>query len=311
MHTPYPYHKVPKVSICVVTYNQEDYIEECLTSLVQQELPYDFEIIVGDDASTDRTPDIVRGLANKHPGKIIPILHKKNVGVFENYISVHRAAKGDFVCHVDGDDYALPLKIKNQCQFLEQNHDCSAVAHKVKILRGENFAGESKGNPERIHLDHLLMNHPCFLNSSIMYRRVFAHQFLSCKKPFIDFFVYINLVKNGPIGFINEALGVYRAGIGISSSLKLMPLIQSAIDSAQDSTTPQELIKRARAKQYLSYSIAHLLNGEYSKFDEYIQCANRYNPKSINIAVIYRLRRASNLLRITAKAVKQLIAALR
>ena len=52
--------KTPKVSVCVITYNQEKYIAQCLQSIVDQETDFDFEIIVGDDCSTDGTREIVR-----------------------------------------------------------------------------------------------------------------------------------------------------------------------------------------------------------------------------------------------------------
>ena len=59
----------PKVSVCVVTYNQEKYIRQCLQSIVDQETDFDFEVIVADDCSTDRTSCIVQEFADKYPIK--------------------------------------------------------------------------------------------------------------------------------------------------------------------------------------------------------------------------------------------------
>ena len=96
---------MPEVSVCVVTYNQEKYITECLQSVVDQETDFDFEVLVGDDCSTDGTRRIVQEFAEKYPDIIKPILHSKNTGAFHNYVSVHNAAMGKYIAHLDGDDY--------------------------------------------------------------------------------------------------------------------------------------------------------------------------------------------------------------
>lgn len=70
----------PKVSVCVVTYNQEKYIHECLQSLVDQETDFEFEVIVGDDGSTDGTRAVVVDFARKYPKIVKPLLHEKNNG---------------------------------------------------------------------------------------------------------------------------------------------------------------------------------------------------------------------------------------
>ena len=54
-----------KVSVCVVTYNQEKFIEQCLQSIVDQEANFDFEVLVADDCSTDRTREIIKIFAEK------------------------------------------------------------------------------------------------------------------------------------------------------------------------------------------------------------------------------------------------------
>src|SRR5450759_3411095 len=70
--------KIPKVSVCVVTYNQEKFIRQCLQSIVDQETDCDFEVIVGDDCSTDGTRDIVREFAERYPTMIKVILQDTN-----------------------------------------------------------------------------------------------------------------------------------------------------------------------------------------------------------------------------------------
>ncbi|WP_254617165.1 glycosyltransferase family 2 protein, partial [Acinetobacter seifertii] len=78
-----------KVSICVVTYNQEKYLAECLEKLVHQQTNFSFEIIIGEDCSTDNTRAIVQEYYEKYPDLIIPILYKENVGAIENILQVY------------------------------------------------------------------------------------------------------------------------------------------------------------------------------------------------------------------------------
>ena len=77
--------EIPKVSVCVVTYNQENLIERCLNSILSQEVNFSIEIIVGDDGSTDRTRTIINQFKNRYPKIVKPIFHEKNIGALRNY----------------------------------------------------------------------------------------------------------------------------------------------------------------------------------------------------------------------------------
>ena len=109
----------PKMSVCVITYNQERYIGQCLQSLVEQKTDFDFEVIVGDDCSTDGTLAVVQEFVNRYPDIVRTILQPTNTGGSKNYLQVHAAAIGTYVAHVDGDDYALPGKLQAQAEVLE------------------------------------------------------------------------------------------------------------------------------------------------------------------------------------------------
>ena len=78
--------KKPKVSVCVVTYNQEKYIRQCLQSIVDQETDFDFEVIVSDDCSMDGTCAIVQEFVEKYPGMVKPIFHDRNMGALRSVV---------------------------------------------------------------------------------------------------------------------------------------------------------------------------------------------------------------------------------
>lgn len=262
--------KTPKVSVCVVTYNQEKYIRQCLQSIVDQETDFDFEVIVGDDCSTDGTRTIIDYFESTYPQLVKVIPKNKNAGALENYLIVHRAATGDYVCHVDGDDWTRPEKLKKQSRYLDENIECTLVAHRMATWAAEKQVATTRNNPRRISLSLLLRHHPMFLNSSIMYRRRRLGEIFFTDKTFIDFYVYISASLRGGIGFIDEVLGDYRRNIGISTARNLMPYIQAAIDLAAASIGETPDVIRCRSRSYLSYSIAALCRNDISEFKQNI-----------------------------------------
>ena len=96
-----PPESMPKLSVCVITYNQERYISQCLQSIIDQQTDFEFDVVVGDDFSTDETPHIIQEFANRYPGRITLILNKSKIGGTQNYVSTHLRARGEYVAHID------------------------------------------------------------------------------------------------------------------------------------------------------------------------------------------------------------------
>jgi glycosyltransferase involved in cell wall biosynthesis len=214
----------PKVSVCVVTYNQENLIAQCLQSLIDQKTNFIFDIIVSDDCSTDGTPDIIREFARQHPDIVKPILHEKNIGAYKNFVFVHQQATGEYIAHVDGDDYALPEKLQKQADFLDQRKECNIVWHRM-LIKNEATGVicedliKYKLLPE-LGFDRgdLLRFITIGINSSKMYRNNVRNITLP-PFPVMDFFANVEHIQDGKAFFVGpEPLGVYRAGIGIASS---------------------------------------------------------------------------------------------
>lgn len=211
-----------KVSVCVVTYNQEKYIAECLDSLVSQETDFKFEIIVGEDCSTDGTRAIIQQYVDKYPSLIKPIFHKQNVGAVENIKQVYVAAKGKYIAHMDGDDMALPDKLQKQFDILEENSDCNVCSHDMsKIEKSGKVKKKDWNYPEgEYDLLDFYKRLPFFAHSSKMFRNKYEDVFWSelLVDPYIlDIDIHISNLEDGNIYHINERLGVYRANSGIST----------------------------------------------------------------------------------------------
>lgn len=294
-----------KVSVCVVSYNQKEYLRECLTSLVNQEVDFNYEIIVGDDASTDGTADVISEFAVCYPNLVVPVIHLSNHGPFENYKSVHRLASGEYVAHVDGDDTAYPSKFQEQVRYLDAHTDCALVAHRMDVWDGSRVVGCTRKNPENINLSCLLAKHPMFLNSSMMYRRSMVGAAFDTTADFIDFYVYVYAAKYGRLGFLNKSLGRYTQQVGMSSKRDLMPYIQRAIDLAIGST-PKSVIAAARSKQYLSYAVRALLRRDYTTYKSYVVLAWQYRKTNVFVLLFYVLKKRADTLRLLVIAFKAL-----
>lgn len=118
------------VSICITTYNHEKYIEECLMSIFGQNFTGQYEIIIGNDNSSDETETIIQKIAAEHPegDRIKYFKNVPNLGYVKNTLFTFSKAQGRYISVLDGDDYFLDVqKIQKQFDFLENNQDFSAV----------------------------------------------------------------------------------------------------------------------------------------------------------------------------------------
>jgi glycosyltransferase involved in cell wall biosynthesis len=128
--------KSPLVSVFMITYNHEKYIAQALNSVLMQKTSFDYEIVIGDDCSTDSTQKIIKDYVTKHPNKIKPIFQTVNVGAMRNaYEFTLPECKGKYIATLEGDDYWTdPDKLQKQVDFLESNENYSVCFHHVIMV---------------------------------------------------------------------------------------------------------------------------------------------------------------------------------
>ena len=125
----------PLVSVRVVTYNQERWIAQCLEGILMQRTSFPFEVVVGEDCSTDGTRAIVADYARRFPERIRALLHDANLGGQMNSYRVRQACRGKYLALVEGDDYWIdPLKLQRQVDFMEAHPEVSLCFHNALIL---------------------------------------------------------------------------------------------------------------------------------------------------------------------------------
>ena len=213
------------VSVCVVTYNQENYIAECLESLVTQKTNFKFEIIVGEDCSTDNTRKIVQEYVKQYPDLIVPLFYKSNVGAIENIKQVYQLARGKYIAHMDGDDLALANKLQKQYEKMEEGF--AICSHNVCSINVDNNIDSSFWNFKEGEYDwrYYLKNLPFFAHSSKMFVKEHLVDFLQeLEGNTYDFELHLESVKQGLIYHIGENLGIYRLDVGILKNEKNIKL---------------------------------------------------------------------------------------
>ncbi|MBO2632296.1 glycosyltransferase [Shewanella algae] len=283
-----------KVSVCVVTYNQKSLVRECLESIVNQSTDFNFEVIVSDDGSTDGTQDVIQEYANNYDF-IVPVIGGANKGALKNYIETHKLARGEYVCHCDGDDLFLPGKLQSQVNFLDANPNYSISAHAVRVIGSNEIFGNAPHLPVTATASDLVTLGTYFVHSSVMYRR-------SCRPVYedgfesVDFYVHLQTALDGLIHLNKSVLGYYRkhAG-GITSNNayreKIEKIYNSAYDMAIDNGIEFSVAKKAKVKRNFAFALSRYFDGDTEGFVKIISLEKEDYPYSSQVhRLLYHTR---------------------
>ena len=117
--------ETPLVSVCMTTYNHAPYLRQAVESVLSQQTSFDFELVLGEDCSTDLTAEICREYAAKYPGRVRLVTGARNVGWRANYRRTFDACRGKYVAYCDGDDWWTdPCKLQMQADLMESDPGC-------------------------------------------------------------------------------------------------------------------------------------------------------------------------------------------
>lgn len=207
---------VPSVSICVLAYNHEKYIRQAIESILSQKADFPFEILIGEDCSTDETPSTVLELEREHPQIIRVLRSPKNIGTNRNLIRTMEQCQGKYIAILGGDDlWSSPLKLKKQVEFLENHPECTICFHPVEVYIQET--GLIRGVFPDYEIPAItgmidLIKDNYIPACSLMYRNV---QLEKIPEAYFDLKIEdwplsMMYAKKGKIGFVNEIMARYR-----------------------------------------------------------------------------------------------------
>lgn len=124
----------PKVSVLMITHNHERYIEQAVRSVLSQKTTFDFELVVGEDHSTDRTREILLALAREHPGRVRVLCRDRNLGLIGNLIATYDACAAAYIAICEGDDWwTRPDKLQTQVDHMDRHPACRLSFHDARV----------------------------------------------------------------------------------------------------------------------------------------------------------------------------------
>lgn len=226
----------PLVSICCITYNHEKYIRDAIESFLMQETDFPFEIIIHDDASTDRTADIIREYEKKYPDIIKPIYQTENQyskGIKVTTLTCEKS-KGKYIALCEGDDYWTdPLKLQKQSDFLEKHSNFMGSAHQATVIYQNNKKNKhvfKKENSDILYLNDLLVNRKFHTASLVFRKNILTNYTLPKNITSGDRAIYILISSFGPIKYFNESMCVYRKNDGGVSSWATVEMMKKDLN---------------------------------------------------------------------------------
>lgn len=206
----------PRVSVIVPTHNGERFLAAALDSVLAQERE-DMEIIVVDDASTDRTKDVLQ----RYASRVTVVERHENSGTADipRYDGIERA-KGEYCALLDADDLWLPGKIRRQVEFMDAHPDV-ALCHSYVMVTDDTgrdlYVRHENAIPPTGMIAKPLLQH-CFIStSSVMVRRdawLAAQRREDITGYGTEWDFFIAIARKHPIGFLPEVLAKYRHTTG-------------------------------------------------------------------------------------------------
>ncbi|KLU65075.1 putative glycosyltransferase EpsE [Desulfosporosinus acididurans] len=124
-----------QVSIIVLTYNHAAYIRQAIDSILMQKVNFNYEILVGDDCSTDGSQEILKEYESKYPQIFRLFLRETNIGPTKNLFQLYQSANGEYIAQLESDDYwSDECKLQKQIDFLNQNEEYIGCSHLCTVV---------------------------------------------------------------------------------------------------------------------------------------------------------------------------------
>jgi glycosyltransferase involved in cell wall biosynthesis len=215
-----------KLSVFMLAYNQERFIAQAIDSILMQDVDFDYEIVIGEDCSTDSTRDVIRDYAQRWPNRIKPLFRPRNVGIIQNAIDAYSACTGEYVAMLEGDDFWTDRqKLRLQVTALDEHPDWAICFHPTKVLNevtGEETM-ELPSVPDRkpvYELVDILLSNFIPTASTVFRNRIFAEfPVWTHGLPMLDWPIHVLNARTGKIGMIDRVMSVYRVhGGGVWST---------------------------------------------------------------------------------------------
>lgn len=214
---------LPLVSVCMITYAHEDFIEKAIEGVVSQQADFKFELVIGEDVGPDKTRDICIRYKEKYPDIIRLNLQPQNIGPQNNFMDTYNKCRGKYIALCEGDDFWIdPMKLQKQVDFMENNPGFSLCSHVSDVLEYGHMLNSEKPEKTELMIEDVISQNWGMMTASLFFRKadlVFPDWFDKIKNG--DYAMQLLITLKGKAKILPEAMSVYRkhAG-GLSISLR-------------------------------------------------------------------------------------------
>ncbi|MCX7088114.1 MAG: glycosyltransferase [Methylococcales bacterium] len=257
----------PVVSVSMITYNHEQYIEEAINGVLMQETDFDVELIISNDNSPDQTDAIVQRIIKEHPkGRWIHyIKHEKNIGMMPNILDNLQRCNGEYIAICEGDDYWTdPLKLHVQIDAMKKQPACDLSFHPATVVSGllktdKVNAFHSLDNKIFTAAEMIKGGGAFCPSSALIFKRSILSSLLELlhDAPVGDYFIQVLGSHKGGALYLSRVMSIYRMDTAVSWT------------AAMDSSTEKMKIYFERFIHSLSYLNA-MLKKEYQQEIDFI-----------------------------------------
>jgi len=248
----------PLISVCLICYNQEKYIEFALNSILLQK-DVELEVIIADDFSTDKTKSIIQDfILNNHLNwKVLPSI--ENIGMQKNWQRCISSAIGRYVALLEGDDFWNDsLKLKKQVTLLEKDATLSGCFTNAEVINEVN----NRIYPEYITEKKSKLSYTDFLKGnniptcSILFRNhEFEFPVSYFKSPYVDWIIHLFNTTRGDYIFLDEKSATYRLNtLGTYGGASEINRQEKLIKSLK---CIKEIFKNKKDQEILKYRLKH------------------------------------------------------
>lgn len=258
-----------KLTVAIVTFQHEAFIRQALHSVLAQKTRFDFDVVIGDDASTDRTVEILKDIQSTAPVPIrlnVAETNPRDRGV-TNFLNTVKAATGNYIALLDGDDYwTAPDKLQRMADFLDAHPDCALCAHRTMHLWSN---GKTLLSPRPRKGDSVLrpgsLLYSNYADRVATVARRSAVQvglpdwFDTVDVTSADWLFNILVGRNGKIGYVDEVMAMHRLhsdGLTMNAGLERMMADKLAHFDMLAEHLPGQSLDIMRAKLVIGAKLA-------------------------------------------------------
>lgn len=244
--------RTPKVSVLMGAYNRAHFLDRAVEGLQKQSFE-DWEMVITDDGSADRTPEVAGAWPLKDP-RIVYLRHEQNVGISMNYNRGFARTRGEYIAMLDDDDlWCDQDKLRKQVDFLDRNRDHAGCGGGLIVVwpDGSERYRYLKPESDAEIRKHMLFSNP-MANSTTLFRRQAGEQvgWYDATMRYSgdrDFWLKIGLI--GKLFNFPEYFSYYTMGDNNTSIVHMRPHLKASL----------EIMKRYKS-DYPGYPLALAVN---------------------------------------------------